>query len=148
VTPNFNPWPNSENILSFTPLPSLSSIIHQVSTLSKSWRTLPSSLFHLSQLPWSCKDSTKGKTQGWKQKDLLKPLLTFPFECFGFNSSSSLQRYSNLHFARSPYMVQSFEFALVEHLLRSPRRHTYRSIRFRWTHCENPRFGIGRPSSA
>jgi hypothetical protein len=43
-------------------------------------------------------------------------------------------------------MVQRFEFPLVEHLLRSPRRHTYRSIRFRWTHCEKPRFGVGRPS--
>jgi hypothetical protein len=29
--PDFNPWANSENILSFTPLPSLSSIIHQYS---------------------------------------------------------------------------------------------------------------------
>jgi hypothetical protein len=27
-------------------------------------------------------------------------------------------------------MVQRSEFPLVEHLLRSPRRHTYRSIRF------------------
>jgi hypothetical protein len=43
-------------------------------------------------------------------------------------------------------LVQRFEFPLVEHLLRSPRRHTYRSIRFRWTHCEKPRFGVGRPS--
>jgi hypothetical protein len=43
-------------------------------------------------------------------------------------------------------MVQRFEFPLVEHLLRSPRGHTYRSIRFRWTHCENPRFGVGRPT--
>jgi hypothetical protein len=38
-------------------------------------------------------------------------------------------------------MMQRFEFPLVEHLLRSSRGHTYRSIRFRWTHCENPRFG-------
>jgi hypothetical protein len=43
-------------------------------------------------------------------------------------------------------MVQRFEFPLVELLLRSPRRHTYRSTRFCWTHCENPRFGVGRPS--
>jgi hypothetical protein len=28
-------------------------------------------------------------------------------------------------------MVQRFEFPFVEHLLRSPRRHPYRSIRFR-----------------
>jgi hypothetical protein len=42
-------------------------------------------------------------------------------------------------------LVQRFEFPLVEHLLRSSRRHTYRSIMFRWTHCENPRFGGGRP---
>jgi hypothetical protein len=31
--------------------------------------------------------------------------------------------------------VQTFEFPLVYHLLRSPRRHTYRSIKFHWTHC-------------
>jgi hypothetical protein len=31
VTPDFNPWANNENILSFTPLSSLSSIIHQLS---------------------------------------------------------------------------------------------------------------------
>jgi hypothetical protein len=43
-------------------------------------------------------------------------------------------------------LVQRFEFPLVEHLLRSPRRHSYRSIKFRWPHCENPRFGVGRPS--
>jgi hypothetical protein len=29
VTPDFNPWANSENILSFTPLSFLSSIMHQ-----------------------------------------------------------------------------------------------------------------------
>jgi hypothetical protein len=45
-------------------------------------------------------------------------------------------------------MVQSFEFPLVEHLLRSPRRHTYRSIRFRWTHCDKSRIGVGRSSPA
>jgi hypothetical protein len=55
--------------------------------------------FHLSLPPWKCEDSTKGKTQDWKQKDLLRPLFTFPFEFFGFISSSSLQRYSNLLFA-------------------------------------------------
>jgi hypothetical protein len=43
-------------------------------------------------------------------------------------------------------MVQRFEFPLVEHLMWSPRRHSYRSIRFRWTHCENQSFGVGRPS--
>jgi hypothetical protein len=43
-------------------------------------------------------------------------------------------------------MVLRFEFPLVEHLLRSSRRHSYWSIRFRWTHCENTRFGVGRPS--
>jgi hypothetical protein len=42
--------------------------------------------------------------------------------------------------------VQRFEFPLVYHLLRTPRRHTYRAIKFHWTHCENPRFGVGRPS--
>jgi hypothetical protein len=108
--------------------------------------TPPSPLFHLSQLPWRFEDSTKEKAQDWKQKDLPMPLFTFPFKFFGFNSSSSLQTYSNLLFARSLYMVQRFGFPLVYHLLRSPRRHTYRSIRFRWTHCENPRFGVGRPS--
>jgi hypothetical protein len=43
-------------------------------------------------------------------------------------------------------MVQRFEFPLVEHLLRSSNRDSYRSIRFCWTHYENPRFGVGRPS--
>jgi hypothetical protein len=42
--------------------------------------------------------------------------------------------------------LQRFEFPLVYHLLRTPRRHTYRSIRFHWTHCKNPRFGVGRLS--
>jgi hypothetical protein len=105
-----------------------------------------SSLFHFPFSPWRFEVSTKGKAQDWKQKDPLRPLFTFPFEFFGFISSSSLQRYSNFHFARSPYMVKRFEFSLVKHLLRSPRRHTYRSIRFRWTHCENPRFGVRQPS--
>jgi hypothetical protein len=31
-------------------------------------------------------------------------------------------------FCPTPYMVQRFEFPLVEHLMRSPRRHTYRSM--------------------
>jgi hypothetical protein len=62
-------------------------------------KPLPSSLFHLSQLPWRFEDSTKEKAQDWKQKDLTRPLFTFPFKFFGFNSISSLQRYSNLLFA-------------------------------------------------
>jgi hypothetical protein len=105
----------------------------------------PTPLFHLSHNPWWFEDSTKEKPQNWKQKDLLRPFFTFPFEFLGFNSSSSLQRYSNLSFARSPLMVQSFEFPLVEHLLRSPRRHSYRSIAFCWTHCEKSQIGVRRP---
>jgi hypothetical protein len=105
-----------------------------------------SSLLHLSQVPWWFEVWTKEKPQDWKEKDLPRPLFTFPLEFLGFNSSSSLQRYSNLSFARSPHMVQSFEFPLVEHLLRSPRRHSYRSIAFCWTHCEKSRIGVGRPS--
>jgi hypothetical protein len=130
----------------FYPPSSLSSII-STSFFHLQTASHPSSpSFHLSLLPWRCEDSTKVKTQDWKQKDILRPLFTFPFKFFGFISSSSLQRYSNLLFARSPYMVQRFEFPLVEHLLRSPRRHTYRSIRFRWIYYENPRFGVGQPS--
>jgi hypothetical protein len=42
--------------------------------------------------------------------------------------------------------VQRLEFSLENHLLKTPGRHTYRSIKFCWTHCENPRFGVGRSS--
>jgi hypothetical protein len=61
---------------------------------------------------------------------LLKTLHWFSFKFFISPSSSSLKRYSKLCFARSPHMMQRFEFPLVEHLLRSPRSHTYRSIDF------------------
>jgi hypothetical protein len=84
------------------------------------------------------------KVQDWMEITLLRTLHWFPLEFFGFPSSSSLSRYSKLCFARSPYMVQRFEFPLVEHLLRSPRSHTYRSLDFCWTHCENSRIGGGR----
>jgi hypothetical protein len=130
VAPDFNPWANSENILSFTPFllyPPLFTRSHPFQTVEAP----PFSLSHLSQNPWRFEVSNKGRHQDWKQEDLSRPLFTIPLEFFGFLSSSSLQRYSNLHFARSPYMVQRFEFPLVEHLLRSPRRHTYKSIRFR-----------------
>jgi hypothetical protein len=126
--------------------PSLSSIIHQHSSLYKTVKALSPLSFHLSLLPWRFKVSTKERPQDWKQKDLPKLLHWFPFEFFGFFSSSSLQRYSNLLFARSLYSVQIFEFPLVYHLLRTPRRHTYKSIKSCWTHCENPRFGVGRSS--
>jgi hypothetical protein len=81
------------------------------------------------------------KVQVWMEITRLRTLHWFPFEFFGFPSSSSLSRYSKLCFARSPYMVQRFEFPLVEHRLRSPRSHTYRSIEFFWTHYENSRIG-------
>jgi hypothetical protein len=145
VTPGVSPWGHSKRN-PFTPLPSLSSIIHHPTTASKPWTPPPSPLFHLSHNPWWFEVSTKEKPQDWKQKDLLRPLFTFPFVFLGFNSSSSLQRYSNLSFARSPHLVQSFEFPLVEHLLRSPRRHSYRSIAFCWTHCEKSQIGFGRLS--
>jgi hypothetical protein len=108
----------------------------------------PPSLSYSTSLspPWISKDSTMEKVQDWMEITLLRILHRFPFEFFGFPSSSSLSRYSKLCFARSPYMVQRFKFPLVEHLLRSPRSYTYRSIRFLWTHCENPRFGVGWPS--
>jgi hypothetical protein len=107
---------------------------------------LPFTSLSTPSTPWRFEDSTKEKPQDWKQKDLPRPLFTFPFVFLGFNSSSSLQRYSKLSFARSPHLVQSFEFPLVEHLLRSPRRHSYRSIAFCWTHCEKSQIGVGRPS--
>jgi hypothetical protein len=72
---------------------------------------------------------------------LLRTLHWFSIKFFVSSSSSSLKRYSKLCFARSPYLVQRFEFPLVEHLLRSPRIHTYRSIDFCWIHCENSRIG-------
>jgi hypothetical protein len=121
---------HSENILSFTPF----LLYPPLFTRSHPFQTVEAPLFslsHLSQNPWRFEVSNKGRHQDWKQEDLSRPLFTIPLEFFGFLSSSSLQRYSNLHFARSPYMVQRFEFPLVEHLLRSPRRHTYKSIRFR-----------------
>jgi hypothetical protein len=55
-------------------------------------KNFPSSILLPLFPPWRFEDSTKGKTQDWKQKDLPRPLFTFPFEFFGFNSSSSLQR--------------------------------------------------------
>jgi hypothetical protein len=79
-------------------------------------KTISSPFFHLSQNPWRFEDSTKGKPQDWKQKDLPRPLFTSPFEFFGFLSSSSLQRYSNLRFAHSLYSKQRYEFPLVYHL--------------------------------
>jgi hypothetical protein len=61
-------------------------------------KALPPLSFHLSLLLWRFEVSIKGKPQDWKLKDLPRPLFTFPFEFFGFLSSSSLQRYSNLRF--------------------------------------------------
>jgi hypothetical protein len=82
--------------------------------------------------------------QVWKERTLARPLYWFPIKFFAFPSSSSLKRYSNLRFARSLYSVQRFEFPLVEHHLRTPRRHPYIPIAFRWTHYENSRFGVRR----
>jgi hypothetical protein len=70
---------------------------------------------------------------------LLRTLHWFPIKFFVSSLSSYLKRYSKLCFARSPYLVQIFEFPLVEHLLTSPRSHTYRSIDFCSIHCENSR---------
>jgi hypothetical protein len=100
--------------------------------------------FHLSQSPWTPKDSTKERHQDWMENTLPRTLHLFSFKFLEFPSSSSLKRYSNLRFAWYLYSVQRFEFPLVEHHLRTPRRHTYSSIDFCWTHCENSRFGGGR----
>jgi hypothetical protein len=97
--------------------------------------------FYLSLPPWKPKDSTMEKVQDWMEITLPRTLHWFPFEFFGSPSSSSLKRYSKLCFSRSAYVVQRFEFPLVEQLLRTPRRHTYRSVEFCWTQCENSRFG-------
>jgi hypothetical protein len=118
---------------------------HSPDPLRPQDRERPPSLSSSTSLsPWISKDSTMEKVQDWMEIALLKTLHWFPFEFFGFLSSSSLSRYSKLCFARSPYMVQRFEFPLVEHLMRSPRSHTYRSKDFCWTHCENSRIGGGQ----
>jgi hypothetical protein len=110
VAPDFNPWANSKKNILFYP-PSFSLLHYSPALfLSKTVKAFPPLSFHLSFPPWRFKDSTKGKPQDWKEKDLPRPLFTFTFEFFGFLSSSSLQRYSNLRFARSLYFVQRFEF--------------------------------------
>jgi hypothetical protein len=81
------------------------------------------------------------KAKDWMEITLPRTLYWFPFEFFGSPPSSSPKRYSNLPFARSLYSIQRFEFPLVEQLQRTPRRHTYRSITFCWTHCESSSFG-------
>jgi hypothetical protein len=42
-------------------------------------------------------------------------------------------------FCRISLLGAKIEFPLVKHPLRSPRSHTYISINFCWTHCENSR---------
>jgi hypothetical protein len=80
-------------------------------------------------------------------KTLLDSIFFNPCTTHGHKHGCHVRiRYSNLRFTQSLHSMQRFEFPLVYHLLRTPRRHTYRSIKFRWTHCENPRFGVGRPS--
>jgi hypothetical protein len=89
--------------------------------------------------PWISFDSIMKKVQDWMENTLLRTLYLFPIKFFVSSSSSSLKRYSKVCFAQSPHLVQRFELPLVEHLLRSSRSHTYRSINFRWTHCEKSR---------
>jgi hypothetical protein len=92
-------------ISSFLPLSLLSPLLFTSPHPLQNLKLITSSLFHSTFPPWRLEDSTKEKAQDWKQKDLSWPLFTFPFKFFGFNSSLSLQRYSNLLFARYLYMV-------------------------------------------
>jgi hypothetical protein len=138
--------PTVKRIYSFTP--HSFSLLHysQGLTPSKPWKPLTLSYFTSLKTHGDLKIQPRKDLKIGSKRISQGPFSLPPFEFFGFLSSSSLQRYSNLHFARSLYSVQRFQFPLVYHLLRTSRRHTYGSITFCWTHCEDPRYGVGRPS--
>ena len=75
-------------------------------------------------LPWRFEVWIKEKLVPSAEKIPLRRLNRVPNRFFGFKSSSSLQRYSKLVFARSINSMSSFESPLVEYLLTTPSRHS------------------------
>jgi hypothetical protein len=145
VAPDFNLWANSENILSFIPLPSLSSIIHQVSPLPNRGGPSLFPSFTSLKIHGDLKFQTREGIKIGSKRISQGPSSQSPSS--SLNSSRVLLSKGIQIFVLPDLLTWCKDLnPLVEHLLRSPRRHTYRSIRFRWTHYENPRFGVGRPS--
>jgi hypothetical protein len=86
----------------------------------------------------------KDRIRGGKDSPKAPPLI--PLRVLRISFEFLSQKLFKSSISWSLYSVQRFEFPWVEHHLRTPRRHPYRSIVFCWTHCENQIFGVGRPA--